>query len=235
MIAAAIRRRRLRFRLRGDAVECPCCGAHFARFADAPNRAEAICAQCGAQERHRLLRLWLTERHRLRGRVLHLAPEHALSGWLAAQGTIEYVTSNYPDRGAAELSLDITQTDLPDDSFDVIIASHVLEHIAAERAALNELARLTRPGGEVIVMVPADLKRESTLEDPSIVSPEQRTAAYLQHDHVRLYGRDVARRLAGGGMEVQTHRYATELGPQRRARHGLLESDEIYVLCHGAP
>ncbi|GAC1441528.1 MAG: class I SAM-dependent methyltransferase [Solirubrobacteraceae bacterium] len=235
MIAAAVRRRLLRLRLRGDTVVCPCCGSRFARFAPAPNRADAICPGCGSQERHRLLRIWLDERQLPRGRVLHLAPEHALRGWLAGRPGIDYVTSDFPERGEAELSLDITATGLPDASFDTIIASHVLEHVANERAALAELARLARPGASVIVMLPVDLTREHTLEDPAIASPEQRQAAYLQHDHVRLYGRDVATRLASAGMSVTTDRYAAELTPEQRLRFGLLAADEIYVLSHGVP
>ena len=47
----------------------------------------------------------------------------------------------------ADLHLDMTAIDLPDASFDTVIASHVLEHIEDERAALAELARILVPAG----------------------------------------------------------------------------------------
>jgi SAM-dependent methyltransferase len=43
----------------------------------------------------------------------------------------------------------------PDESFDVLTASDVLEHLADERAALLEWRRVLRPNGLLIVFVPA--------------------------------------------------------------------------------
>jgi len=216
-------------RLRGDAVECPCCGRAFARFADDWNRAAAICPRCGSHERHRLLRLWLASRGELRGRLLHFAPEYCISGWLATRPELDgYVTSDFGGRGA-DLQLDMTALDLPDASFDIVIASHVLEHIVDERAAVDELARVLKPGGRAIVMVPVDLGRADTYEDPGITTPADRERAYRQDDHVRLYGADAAARLSRPGLAFTADRYAVELGAAARERHVLLEDDEIYV------
>jgi SAM-dependent methyltransferase len=226
--AAGLRRRARMYRLRGDAVACPCCGRTFARFADDWNRPDALCPGCGSHERHRLLRLWLEREADLRGRVLHFAPEYCLTGWLRTRPGIDYVTSDFVGRGT-DLALDMTAIDLPDASFDAIIASHVLEHIADEAAAVRELARVLRPGGRAIVMVPVDLGRERTYEDPAITTPAAREAAYRQHDHLRLYGADVAARLSRLELVFTTCSYAVKLGPSVRSRHRLLYDDEIYV------
>jgi SAM-dependent methyltransferase len=45
--------------------------------------------------------------------------------------------------------------DFPDGSFDVILASDVLEHVPDERAAVGAWFRLLRPGGLLIALVPA--------------------------------------------------------------------------------
>lgn len=45
-------------------------------------------------------------------------------------------------------------TPFPDASFDVIVMSDVLEHVDNEIAALNEMARILRPGGTFIVSTP---------------------------------------------------------------------------------
>lgn len=47
------------------------------------------------------------------------------------------------------------QLAFPDDSHDVVIASDVLEHIEDDMAALQEWRRVLRPGGKLIVFVPA--------------------------------------------------------------------------------
>ncbi len=227
-VAAGVRRRALMWRLRGEAVECPCCGRTFARLADDWNRPDALCPGCGSHERHRLLRLWLEREADLGGRVLHFAPEYCLSGWLRARPEIDYVTSDFAGRGT-DLALDMTAMAVADASFDVIIASHVLEHIADEAAAVAEMARVLRPGGRAILMVPVDLGRGCTYEDPAITTPAARERAYRQHDHVRLYGADVVARLSRPDLVFTAYSYAVALGAAARERHRLLADDEIYV------
>ena len=51
--------------------------------------------------------------------------------------------------------MDGTKLDFPDESFDLVIASDVLEHIDDEALALREWRRVLRPGGRLLVFVPA--------------------------------------------------------------------------------
>jgi SAM-dependent methyltransferase len=50
---------------------------------------------------------------------------------------------------AEVLVTDVHALDLPDDSFDVVHAHQVLQHVADPVRALREMARVTRPGGVV--------------------------------------------------------------------------------------
>ncbi|MDF7812728.1 class I SAM-dependent methyltransferase [Hymenobacter sp. YC55] len=51
--------------------------------------------------------------------------------------------------------MDGTHLTFPDASFDLVVASDVLEHIEDEGQALREWARVLRPGGRLLVFVPA--------------------------------------------------------------------------------
>ncbi|KAA9331346.1 class I SAM-dependent methyltransferase [Hymenobacter busanensis] len=51
--------------------------------------------------------------------------------------------------------MDGAKLDFPDASFDLLIASDVLEHIEDEDQAVREWLRVLRPGGQLIVFVPA--------------------------------------------------------------------------------
>lgn len=54
----------------------------------------------------------------------------------------------------ALLAADALRLPFPADSFDAVICSEVLEHIPDWRGALDEIARVLRPGGRLCVSVP---------------------------------------------------------------------------------
>lgn len=53
------------------------------------------------------------------------------------------------------IQFDLTRCPLPDAFADVVIALNVLEHIGDDQAAVGELYRILRPGGTLIIEVPA--------------------------------------------------------------------------------
>ncbi len=182
---------------------CPSCG-YIGRFHGfgTPVRSGVRCPSCGSLERHRLFSL-AVQRNTVsfEGRdVLHFAPEFAVRQSLHADGPRSYTTSSYPD-DSADLCLDIHATGLPDNSYDVVIASHVLEHVDDARA-LSEIARILRPGGQLIAMVPLIEGWSQSYEDPDIVSEAGRDLHFGQNDHIRYYGADFRDRLQGAGFAV---------------------------------
>ncbi|MEA2190485.1 MAG: hypothetical protein QOI73_606 [Solirubrobacteraceae bacterium] len=234
-IADAVRLRVTVARHRGDAVVCPVCEHGFDAFKDDWNRHGALCWRCGSHERHRAQWLLLARRPQLlrdARSLLHVSPEWCLSRRLRAMRGLRYVTTNLDPHEAADLRLDVTALDLPDGAFDAVLCSHVLEHVPDDARAMRELRRITAPGGFCLVMVPLDLQRATTYEDPSITEPADRQREFLQFDHVRLYASDIADRLRAAGFAVETIDMAHELGAEA-ARFGLLGSDLIY-LCRPA-
>jgi len=229
-LRGALARRIRRVRLRGDAVECPCCGRTWSAFAPAWNRPDAICPGCGAHERHRGLWLYLRDRLELGReplRLLHFAPEYALRGPIDALQGIDYVTADL-DPAGVDVQLDIADMPFGDDSFDAIICSHVLEHVPDDRSAMAELSRVLRPGGWLLILVPLDPHRERTHEDPAVRTPEDREREFLQRDHVRLYAPDIADRLREAGLTVRMDRLAEVLSDRAVARHGLLADETVF-------
>jgi SAM-dependent methyltransferase len=229
--AQGFERRVLMFRHRGDEVQCPVCGRRFAQFKDDWNRPNAICWRCGAHERHRALALYLDRHPELLTSIsslLHFAPEWGIARRLRSVPGIRYVTADLDPNGV-DVQIDITRIALPDECFDAIICSHVLEHVDEDRAAMAELHRVLAPGGWLIVMVPIDLGRSVTHEDPSITTPEERRREFLQRDHVRLYAPDIADRLTAAGFTVTPERLTEELSAEEVARYRLLDVDVIFL------
>lgn len=56
-----------------------------------------------------------------------------------------------------QLDLDNNPIPFPDNSFDVVNASHVIEHLEHMTNALQEIERVTKPGGLIIIGVPTKL------------------------------------------------------------------------------
>jgi SAM-dependent methyltransferase len=229
--------RRLRLlRLRGDAVECPCCGGRFASFLPGREPGNPICPRCGAQARHRALWLYLHERTNLFSgeglSVLHFAPERALGGALERAPGIRYLSADLDSPSAMD-HFDITAIPYPDASFDVILCIHVLEHVEDDRLAMRELCRVLRPDGWAVILVPLDLSREATYEDPSITDPVVREREFWQADHLRLYGRDFADRLREAGFAVTVDEWVRGLDPDLVARYGLFPLEDMYLCRPG--
>lgn len=57
-------------------------------------------------------------------------------------------------RGATFTLGDATEVPYPDGSFDGIVLLDVLEHVPNDRAVIAEVARVLRPGGQLVVSVP---------------------------------------------------------------------------------
>lgn len=227
----AVRVRAVTARHRGDVVLCPVCANGFDRFKDDWNRPDALCWRCGSHERHRAQWLLFERRPELLGdarSLLHFSPEWCLRERLAGRPDLRYVTTDLDPARDVDLRLDVTALHLPDDGFDAIVCSHVLEHVPDDGAAMRELRRVTAPGGWCLVMVPIDLTREQTYEDPSIVEPTDRERAFLQHDHVRLYAPDIADRLRAAGFEVDVIDTVARLGDEA-TRYRLNASDLIFL------
>ncbi len=188
-----------------------------------------MCPRCMSEPRHRLLGLYLRDELELTrpARVLHFAAEYCFVRYFARLPTVTHIIADLdPPRGGQVM--DITNIPLETDSVDIVICSHVLEHVEADDLAMRELRRVLRPDGTGLIMCPVDYDLESTYEDPSIVSPKDRRAAFNQSDHVRVYGADFDDRLRGAGFSVEALRYRDGLG-ERATRYGL--TDEIIYVC----
>ena len=223
------------WRHRGDAVRCPICGHGYERWAPDVNGVESMCWRCGSHARHRAVWLLWRARPPLLGdarSLLHFAPEWPLAHELRGRPGLRYVTTDLTAPGV-DVHLDITALDLPDDGFDAVLCSHVLEHIDDDAAAMAELARVTAPGGWCLVMTPLDLARTETYEDASIVDPPARRRAFSRPDHVRMYATDIAQRLTAAGFAVERVDPGPELGADACARAGI-EAHEIIWLCRPA-
>ncbi len=107
-----------------------------------------------------------------------------------------------PAARAAVTRGDATAMPFADASFDRVIAAEVLEHIPADQRAMDEIARVLRPGGLAAITVPAWLPERICwrLSDDYHNTPG---------GHVRIYTRaEMQAKLTRAGLRVAGHHHA---------------------------
>ena len=221
----------------GNKVECPVCGKTFRKFlsygSDKAHRENVLCPSDLTLERHRLMWLYLKEHSTFfeteRLDVLHIAPEQCFHGLFKKQKNLNYLTGDLVSP-LADLHFDLHQIPLENDRFDVIFCNHVMEHVEDAHQCMKELFRVMKPGGWGIMQVPQDHNREITLEDPAIISPEDREKFYWQKDHVRLFGQDYPEWLSNAGFQVEQFLMKDVYSEEQINRFRLQKEEILYIV-----
>lgn len=207
--------------------ECPVCG-YQGRFLgkSIPPRIDAWCPSCRSVGKHRLLwRVWHTQEPiNASHRVLHFAPEACFRDWLNEKAGW-YMTADYLRLDHVDRKLNIESLDLGDESQDVIILNHVLEHVD-DAKALAELYRVSRRGGRVFITIPIIEGLTKTYENFSVNTNEERDLHFGQYDHLRVFGPDFRSRAATAGFKVKE--YTAE--GEEAVRYGLIMGEKVFVL-----
>ena len=222
----------LAFFLRGDNYTDPIDGKRFRRFLpygyENP-RENVLSPSTLSLERHRLLWLYLkneTDFFSTSHKVLHFAPEQAFFKKFKNLSLLDYTTTDL-NSPLADVSADICALPFQDNSFDIILCNHVLEHIPDDIKAMSELYRVLKPSGWGIFQIPQDLKRDLTFEDDSITDRKERAEIFGQYDHVRIYGLDYFDRLIEAGFTVNAVDYTAGMSDSDIDKYRLAKGELI--------
>lgn len=160
-------------------------------------RRKCDCFACGSSDRDRLVYEFLKNEISDFSflKFLHVAPERQLNKNLTFHGAnmvnIDARKSGYKFAyGSKTITADLTCLPFESETFDWVIANHVLEHIFDEKLALSEINRVLKPQGKAILMIPYSPILSSRIEGELNWTKYQKNELLGQQDHVRLYGLD---------------------------------------------
>lgn len=219
---------------RGKRFEDPITGITYRKllpYGRVKSRKNALAPDSISLERHRLFWLYLKQKTKFfeeNLKVLHVAPEYCFLDRFGKMKNLDYTTGDL-NSPWADVKFDAHNIPFEDNSFDVIFANHLLEHVENDIKVMQEFYRLIKPGGWGIFMVPMDVSRKETYEDPTITDPKEREKHFWQDDHVRLYGLDYPDRLASVGFEVVRENFIETLGDELATRYCLPKKEPIYL------
>ena len=233
----------------GLKYKCPFCGFHSKDLLptgiDNPTirkyqiigagKRNACCPKCGPIDRDRLVYIYLKYEldifKKPQTRVLHIAPEINLANQFLKHRFTNYICGDFYAEGQhADYSkdfvkhMDVQNLPFADNSFDLIICNHVLEHVFDEKKATQELFRVLAKCGQAILQVPISPILEKTISDTTITDGAILEEKFGQKDHVRLFGNDYKYILESQGFSIQ------ELKLQQKYSKYGLNPDEILFI-----
>ena len=225
----------LAFFLKGNTFTDPIDGKSFKSFLPygyGEQRNNVLSPSTLSLERHRLLWLYLqneTDFFSAEKKVLHFAPEQCFLKRFRALDNLDYTTTDLLSP-IADVKADICNLPFEDNSYDIILCNHVLEHIPDDTKAMQELFRVMKPGGYGIFQIPQDLSRMTTFEDDTITDKKERAEIFGQYDHVRVYGYDYFSKLRDIGFMVNEEDYTTRLTKEDVEKYCLAKGEIIPIV-----
>jgi SAM-dependent methyltransferase len=143
------------------------------------------------------------EAARLGARVVALDTDPAELGRVTATFAAMAEAGELPEGASGRaVTGDATRIPFPDATFDKVIAAEVLEHLPADQVAINELARVLRPGGMAAVTVPAWLPERICWR----LSDDYHN---VEGGHIRIFTRrELDTKLTRSGLTVTGHHHA---------------------------
>ncbi len=161
--------------------------------------------------------------------VLHVAPERLLSRLIVAEGPAWYIKCDLFPKAADVQRVDIQAIPYLDKTFHLVIANHVMEHVADDGLALKEVRRILKPGGYAILQTPFSAKLEKTWTDAGINDKGSRLQAYGQEDHVRLFGRDIFERFTAAGLVSRVRGHCEALAKFNPKEYGVNIAEPFFL------
>ena len=208
---------------RGSEYECTICQTKLRKWIILHNQ-DKICPNCGSLARDR--GLWqLIENNYLTEniKVLDFSPSRCLYRKWKKQNT-SYTATDLSGDFISDNQYDITSIPEDENTFDLILCYHVLEHVTDDLLAMKELHRTLKPTGTLVVQTP--FKEGEIYEDYTITSEENRLQHFGQEDHVRIYSVEgLKNRLIQSGFEVEVNQYHN-----KKIIYGLAENETILIM-----
>lgn len=197
------------------------------------NENEYLCPKCGCSDRDRLIISYLKKinvKTALKGMsLLQIAPATNIDSFIKFWcPNLKYHTTDlYMDDVTFKSDIQ-NMKDVADESYDVIICSHVLEHVQDDRQALKELKRVLKDDGQIVFLVPIDLDA-TEIDEEWGCSEEENWRRFGQGDHCRAYSKQ------GLVDRLEEQFYVHQLGMNYFGKEifdecGLTDTSILYVL-----
>ncbi|KQS93170.1 class I SAM-dependent methyltransferase [Chryseobacterium sp. Leaf394] len=207
----------------GENHICNICQTNLKQFVKLEN-GDLICPVCGSLPRTRRLNL-LLETHYLKpnSAFLDFSPSRMLYKKWKKRKDISYFPTDFENEFLSDYRFDITKIDVKENTFDLIVCYHILEHIVKDEIAMKELYRVLKKDGHILIQTP--FKNGEIYEDYSKTTPQDRLKYFGQDDHVRIYSvSGLEKRLNGAGFKTNVQIFEEDI-------YQGFSKNEVVIVC----
>lgn len=163
-------------------------------------------------------------------KILHFAPEPIFYQKFSSIPEVDYWSVDLnPKAFGVRKVVDITDIPFEDNTFDLIMCTHVLEHIPDDRKAMSELYRVLKPIVGVALLTVPIFNLPTTFENPEYNTPELRLKYFGQEDHVIKYGLDYPDKLRAAKFTVDEITLRKFFSEEDSKKFGLYLDEKFHV------
>lgn len=192
--------------------------------------------KCNAVDRDRLIALFIKNYFNKifsndKGLIVDFSPRDSLSSFIkkSKPKDFEYRTADKFMNNVDD-KVDIESLPYNDNSVDLFICSHVLEHVTDDKKAMSELFRILKKSGFGILLVPIAKNHDNIIENTSIIEPEEQIKLFGGRGHLRLYSRySFVSRLESAGFRVKLYGI-DDFGAETFRKCGITVTSVLYVV-----
>ena len=170
-----------------------------------------VCPNCKSEPRQRALFKYLQQEflsdylYKIKDGnflCLEIGPDRSNPVEKALVGIV-YMSVDF-DASHAMIQMDLTDLTFKDSTFDLVVCSHVLEHIGDDARGISQIRRVLKQDGVALIQVPIGYY-DDPLGKYTVEFGERRVC-----EHYRSYGWDFADRLSGIGFKVDIVRFTDD-------------------------
>lgn len=198
------------------------------------NKKEYFCPHCGANDRDRLIVIFMQslglDRNCDKELLLQFAPSEGVDYWIQNNcSSLIYHSTDLYERGVSFVSDIQNMVQIKAETYDYIICSHVLEHVEDDQKAMRELCRILKNDGICLFMVPVALDMDRIDEEWGLPE-EENWRRFGQGDHCRRYAKqELVERLTEAGFIVHCLG-KSYFGDYLFRENALIDTSILYVL-----
>ena len=160
--------------------------------------------------------------------LLHIAPNLSEYNFIKNLKIEKYDRLNITVNKLCNITDDITASSLDTNIYDLIIAWHVLEHIEKDQDAIQEMYRILKVGGKLLLSVPINPPFNKFTFESEDIKREDYEKIHGHHDHCRSCGEDYYKKFEKVGFKT-SELYVKNIDTKKKLKYGL--RDDHIVWC----